>query len=113
MTLLPAVSVLYHVNIYQSGTVDSVRTMSATVEISEDDGEFTAVDHETGISGVGSSRALALAALAVELGSLDGPDAVDPVAGVDGLADRTRRRFEVEGVTDDDVEDAIAWARSE
>lgn len=87
--------------------------MSATVEISEDDGEYTAVDHQTGVSGVGSSRALALAALAVELGSLDGPDAVDPAAEVDALADRTRRRFEAADVTDDDVEDAIAWARSE
>lgn len=87
--------------------------MSATVEISEDDGEYTAVDHQTGVSGVGSSRALALAALAVELGSLDGPDAADPAAEIDALADRTRRRFEAADVTDDDVEDAIAWARSE
>lgn len=102
-----------HVTILQLGTVSSVRTMSATVEISEDDGEYTAVDHQTGVSGVGSSRALALAALAVELGSLDGPDAVDPAAEIDALADRTRRRFEAADVTDDDVEDAIAWARSE
>lgn len=81
--------------------------MSATVEISEEDGEFTAVDQETGRSGVGGSRTLALAALAVELGTLEGSEA-DPDADLEALADRTCQRFEAEQVTEDDVEDAIA-----
>lgn len=85
--------------------------MSATVEISEQDGEFRAVDMETGATGVGSSRAMALAALAVELGSGEGPR--DPEADVRRLAGRTRRRFEEADVTDQDVAEAIEWARSE
>lgn len=87
--------------------------MSATVEISEDEGEFTAVDSETGAVGIGNTKATALAALAVRLGAEEGAAAADDVVELRTLADRTRRRFEEEGVTEDDVEDAIAWARSE
>lgn len=87
--------------------------MSATVEITEEDGRYTAVDLETGTSGVGDSRAMALAALAVRLGAEEGSDAGDPKAELRALAQRTRRRFEERDVTEDDVEDAIAWARSE
>lgn len=87
--------------------------MSATVEITETDGEFTATDLETGISGVGSSRAMALAALAVRLGGEEVATATDAEAEIEAIADRTRSRFEDEGVTEADVEDAIAWARSE
>lgn len=86
--------------------------MSATVEISEEDGEYTAVDLETGVAGVGGTRALALAALAVRLGA-DESDELDPGAELAALADRTRQRFEEEDVTEDDVDEAIAWARSE
>jgi hypothetical protein len=85
--------------------------MSATVEITEEDGEYTAVDSETGASGIGNTRAMALAALAVRLGAEEGPTDVDTELRV--LADRTRQRFEDEGVTEETVEDAIAWARSE
>lgn len=87
--------------------------MSATVEISEEDGEYTAVDLETGITGIGKTRALALAALAVRLGADEDPIDADTRAELRALADRMRRRFEEEGVTEDDLEDAIAWARSE
>jgi len=86
--------------------------MSATVEITEDDGQYTAVDSETGASGVGSTRAMALAALAVRLGAEEHEKA-DSESELRALADRTRKRFEEKGVTDDDVEDAIEWARSE
>ncbi|MFB6137096.1 MAG: hypothetical protein ABEJ42_01975 [Halobacteriaceae archaeon] len=85
--------------------------MSATVEIREADGEYTAVDSETGASGVGSTRAMALAALAVRLGAEEGP--ADSEAELRVLAERTRHRFEEEGVTEETIEDAIAWARSE
>jgi hypothetical protein len=86
---------------------------SVTVEITEEDGEYTAVDTETGASGVGSTRAMALAALAVRLGAEDDPADADPETEFRALADRTRRRFEEEGVTRETVEEAVAWARSE
>lgn len=87
--------------------------MSATVEITEDDGEYTAVDLETGAAGTGSSRAMALAALAVRLGADEETSSADSQAELEALAERTRRRFDEYGVTEDDVDDAIAWARSE
>lgn len=87
--------------------------MSATVEITEDDGQYTAVDSETGASGVGSTRAMALAALAVRLGAKEEHGTAESGAKLRSLADRTRNRFDEREVTDDDVEDAIEWARSE
>jgi hypothetical protein len=87
--------------------------MSATVEITEDDGQYTAVDSETGASGVGSTRATALAVLAVRLGAAETHGTADGESELRALADRTRRRFEERRLTDDDVEDAIEWARSE
>jgi hypothetical protein len=86
--------------------------MSATVEISEEDGEYTAVDSETGAIGIGNTRAMALAALAVRLGAEETPD-TDDRKELQALADRTRERFEKHEVTEDDVDDAITWARSE
>lgn len=87
--------------------------MSVTVEISEEDGEYTAVDSETGAIGIGNTRAMALAALAVRLGAEERGSDSDNRAELRALADRTRERFEDEEVTGDDVEDAIALARSE
>lgn len=86
--------------------------MSATVEISEEDGEYTAVDSETGATGVGDTRALALAALAVRLGAEEEWADTKWTERVRSLARRSRKRFETEGVSEEDVEDAIAWARS-
>lgn len=86
--------------------------MSATVEIREEDGEYAATDSETGATGVGPTRAMALAALAVRLGARDGEEG-DGAAQLEALANRTRERFDEQGVTEADVEDAIAWARSE
>jgi hypothetical protein len=85
--------------------------MSATVEITEDGGEYTAVDSETGAVGQGDSRATALAALAVRLGSDE--RSVDSKTQLATVAERTQRRFDAEDVTPEDVADAIAWARSE
>lgn len=93
--------------------------MSATVEITEENGEYTARDLETGATGSGKTRAIALAVLAVHLGAeedLAGADrnrTLNLKAELRALTRRTQRRFEAEGVTEDDVEDAIAWARSE
>jgi len=84
--------------------------MSATVEITEEDGEYTAIDSETGASGSGNTRATALAALAVRLGAEEG--STDTDAELRALADRTRRRFAEENTTEQTVEDAISWARS-
>lgn len=86
--------------------------MSATVEIREKDGVYTAVDAETGERGKGETRALALAALAVRLHDEDGrPEDVDPKVALQLLSSRVQARFEDEEVSEDDVEDAISWAR--
>lgn len=87
--------------------------MSATIEISERDGEYTAVDSETGVTGIGNTRAMALAALAVRLGAEEGRTDEDSRSELTALAERTQRRFEETDVDESDVEDAIAWARSE
>lgn len=86
--------------------------MSATVEITEKDGEYTAVDRETGVTGVGDTKALALAALAVRLGT-EAEGEANAAVRLQELSARMGDRFEDEGVTEDDVEDAIAWARSQ
>lgn len=83
--------------------------MSAMVEITEEDGEYRAIDVETGTTGAGETRAKALIALAIRLGEFEDADAREDVRA---LAERTRRRFQEEGITEDHVSDAIAWARS-
>lgn len=85
--------------------------MGATVEITEEDGRYTAVDSETGASGTGDSRAAALAALALRLGTAEGGEGSD--AMLRALSERVQQQFAEEGVTEDDVDDAIAWARSQ
>jgi len=90
--------------------------MSATVEITEEDGRYTAVDSETGTTGVGESRALALAALALRLDEREGEvttEDLDTETALRALSARVSARFEEEGVTEDDIDDAIAWARSQ
>jgi hypothetical protein len=87
--------------------------MSATVEITEDGEKYTATDTETGISGEGSSKAQALLTLAVALGDEDEDVPVDTETALRAMSAQTQERFEEQGVTEDDVEDAIAWARSE
>jgi len=90
--------------------------MSATVEITEKDGRYTAVDSETGTKGEGESRALALAALAFRLDERDGgltTDDADTETALRALGARVRHRFDEEGVTEEDVDDAIARARSQ
>ncbi len=88
--------------------------MSAQVEIREDDGGYTAIDGETGTTGRGDTRAIALATLAIRLhaGEGDAGD-LDSKTALRLLSARVQDRFEDEGVTEDDVSDAIAWARSE
>lgn len=86
--------------------------MGATVEIREEDGEYTAVDGETGITGVGDTKAIALAELAVRLDA-EGEGEWNDAAKLKELSARISQRFDEEGVTEADVADAIAWARSE
>lgn len=89
--------------------------MSVTVEITEEDGTYTAIDTETGAAGSGDTKAMALVALATALGgavSLGAEDSTDPKAAVQALQAQVGRRFTAEGVTEDDVDDAIEWARS-
>lgn len=57
------------------------------------------------------TRELALAALAVRLGAEEGSGDTETELRV--LAERTRQQFAEQDVTEDTVEDAIAWARSE
>lgn len=88
--------------------------MSATVEITEEDGKFAAIDGETGATATGKTRAIALAALAVKLGAREGVPADTPEnskAELRALGANVRNRFEEESVDEEDVEDAIAWAR--
>jgi len=87
--------------------------MSVLVEITEENGEYKAYDPETGASGTGSTRSVALAVLASRLGAEEDHDDAELRAELETLAERTRRRFEEEGVTEGDIEDAITWARSE
>lgn len=90
--------------------------MSATVEITEDDGTYTAIDTETGAAGSGRTKAMALVALAAALGggvSLPADGESDPEEALRRLSERAQTRFDEAGVTDEDVEDAIRWARSE
>ena len=89
--------------------------MGATVEITEDDGVFTAVDEETGAAGSGRSKAMALVALAAALGggeSLPADEATDTKEELIALSTRVRARFDEADVTEADVDDAIRWARS-
>ena len=89
--------------------------MSVTVEITERDGEYTAVDTETGVMGVGETRATALASLAVQLETEEYQTVseTDSKAILSALTARTQQRFEDEGVTEDDIDEAIEWARSQ
>lgn len=89
--------------------------MNATVEIREDDGVYTAVDSETGSVGTGKTRATALAVLAVKLQDDEGDlvSELDSKTAVQVLGASVRERFDEEGVTEGDIEDAIAWTRSE
>ena len=82
------------------------------MDITEEDDGYTAVDREMGTIGHGETRAIALAELAIRLGVVE-PSEIDLKRELRVLAERTRRRFAAEGVTEADVDDAIAWARSE
>lgn len=81
--------------------------------VSSSKSEYRAYDPETGASGTGDTRSVALAVLAARLGAEEGRDDAELSAELETLAERTRRRFEEEGVTEADIEDAITWARSE
>lgn len=90
--------------------------MSTRVEITEDDGLFTAVDLETGAAGQGESKAMALMALATALGggvSLGTGVPADDKEALRALAARVRNRFDEAGVDEADVDEAIRWARSQ
>jgi hypothetical protein len=85
--------------------------MSGTVEIREEDGAYTAVDADSGIAASGDSKPMALIALAAALQK--GDEGSDAEAELRALAERVRTRFEAEDVTEEDVEGAITWARSQ
>jgi hypothetical protein len=87
--------------------------MSATVEITEKNGRYKALDHETGATGTGGTRATALAVLAARLGAEEELGDANLEAELRALTEETRRRFAEEDVTEDDVAEAIEWARSE
>lgn len=89
--------------------------MSARVEITVEDGTYTAIDIETGAAGSGKTKAMALVALASALGGCvcpPGDDASSSEAALQTLSARVQQRFEEADVTEDDVEDAIRMARS-
>lgn len=88
--------------------------MSTQVEIREENDGYTAIDGETGTTARGETRAIALATLALRLhaGNKDTSD-LDSKTALQLLIARAQDRFQEEGVTEEDVGDAIAWARSE
>lgn len=94
-------------------------------------GRWIATDEATGTTGEGDSAGVALLGLGLKLGLLEDeagsldelidslvaeldeePASDRPTARLESLAARIRDRFAARGVTDDDVEDAIRWARS-
>ncbi|MFC3958350.1 hypothetical protein [Halovivax cerinus] len=83
-----------------------------TVRVSKDQaGRFTATDTETGDSADGATQADALATLAGRRATDE--DDASSVAECISRTQAVRRRFEDEGVTEADVDEAIEWARSE
>lgn len=88
--------------------------MSATVEIAEDDGTYTAVDVESGAFGTGKTKAMALVALATALeeGTIGSAGEDDVAAELRALSTEVQHQFRVAGVTEEDVDEAIKWARS-
>lgn len=89
--------------------------MSATVEIIEEDGTYTAIDTDTGAAGSGRTKAMALVALATAIdGGVTLPAGEE--SGVEerlnALSARVQKQFDEAGVREDDIEDAIRWARS-
>lgn len=99
-------------------------------------GSVTVVDEQTGISGTGDTYAEALEDLVQHLRStqeiaelLEGADGLSEMdgtiqevataiedlretTGFIGLSKDVKDRFDEEGVSEDDVDDAIEWARS-
>lgn len=89
--------------------------MSATVEITEEDGTYTAIDTETGAAGSGRTKAMALVALATAIDggvSLPAGEGSGVEETLKALSARVQERFDGAGISEDDVEDAIRWARS-
>lgn len=82
---------------------------TTTVEVREEDGSYTAVDDETGVSATAPSKAEAL----LELSSLLLSESdVDYRSVYESLSEEVQERFEEEGFDEDTVEEAIEWARS-
>jgi len=103
-----------------------------TVRVTEDaDGRVRAVDTESGATGEGESLPEALVELARKIAAIQEDvaaigemmDSIDrPISDLnpspnsgefEELARGVRERFEEEGVTEEDVDEAIEWARSE
>ena len=95
--------------------------MSATsrVTIQRDErGQYTVMDEETGITAEGASKTDALETLTATLRRLDELSERDTANlpaddGYDELSERIQTRFENRNITDEDIEDAIEWARRE
>ena len=87
----------------------------STVEITErEGGGYSVVETGTGAFGEGETLADALETLAESLRQLEDTEAVDdPESTYDEIVARVRERFDAEGISEADVEDAVEWARSE
>lgn len=83
----------------------------SSVEVTErEGGGYTAMETESGALGSGETLADALERLAENLRQME--DA-DPETTYDSVSRDVRRRLADAGVSEDEVEDAIEWARSE
>lgn len=87
----------------------------STVEITErEGGGYSAVETETGAFGEGETLADALEKLAESLRRAETRDDTgDPEATYAEVAAEVRERFEAQEISEEDVQDAIEWARSE
>jgi hypothetical protein len=85
----------------------------STVEVTRDDGGYTAIDTATGSLGEGTTYADALEDLARNLRDHEPESEMfDAKSAYESASATVRARFEEKGIDENEVEDAIKWARS-
>lgn len=83
----------------------------SSVEVTErEGGGYTAMETDSGAFGSGETLADALERLAENLRQME---EVDPESSYDSVARDVRTRLAEAGVSEQEVEDAVEWARSE
>lgn len=83
---------------------------TTTIEVREEDGRYTAVDAETGVSATAPSKAEALLELSSLL--LSDSEVSDYRSLYESLSEEVQERFDEKGIDEEAVEEAVEWARS-